>query len=78
MTLYITELPRWKRLPIDDALGTAYLIPFIDETQKLTTAKWRMKSLWHHGELKISVLFRLDGRSVRYMKRVKIIECCEL
>lgn len=78
MELYTTELVRWKRLPLEDALGNAYLVPFIDETRKVTTAKWRMKNLWHHGDLKISVIFRLDGRSVRYMKRVKIIEGCEL
>jgi hypothetical protein len=78
MKLYITELPRWMRLTLEDVRGVTYLVPFRDETRKTTTAKWRMKRLWHHGNLRISVLFRLDGRSIRYMKRVKVIECCEL
>ncbi len=78
MELHITVLPRWVRVSLERASGSTYLVPFVDETRKLTTAKYRMKNLWHHGDLKISVLFRLDGRSVRHMKRVKIIEACEL
>jgi len=76
--LYTTELPRWKRLSAEDVRGVKLVTPFRDETRKITTAKWKMKYGWHHGNLVMSYLFRLDGRSVRYMKRVKIIECCEL
>jgi len=78
MELHTTELPRWVRLPLETVRGKAYLVPFRDETGKTTTARWVMKKIWHHGDLKLEVIFRLDGRSVRYMKRVRIIECCEL
>jgi len=78
MELYTTELFRWKRLPIDEVMGVRISVPFIDETHKYTTAKWRMKEGWYSGGKAIYYLFRLDGRSVRHMKRVKIIEGCEL
>ena len=78
MELYTTELVRWKRMPIEDVLGVRICIPFVDEMRKFTTAKWRMKEGWYKGGKATHYLFRLDGRSVRHMKRVKIIEACEL
>lgn len=49
--------------------------PFRDEYGKLTVAKYKLVGIIE-GNIKDlnNYVFRLDARSVRYMRRVKIIE----
>jgi len=67
--LYEIEFIRWVAVPIDHPWMKR--IPFRDETGKYTVAKWRLKD--YRPVTKIGI-FRLDARSIRYMRRTKIRE----
>lgn len=71
--LKTTELCRY--IQSAELKGTEIRFPFRDEIGKTTVAKYKLVEIL---ESNISVLYnyiwRLDGRSVRHMKRVKIIE----
>ena len=77
-SLYTTELPRWKKFRAKQVRSTVWSVPFIDEHGKLTTARWKFKEGWYVNREPVYYMYRLDGRSIRYMRRVKIIDCCEL
>lgn len=50
-------------------------VPFMDENLKHTTAKYKAIGVDKGGHSDVMIyVWKLDGRSVRYMKRVKIIE----
>lgn len=78
--LYHTRLPRWIAVASSDSrLMTSSLgKSFRDERRKITTAKWKFRYGWHISYEPHMYLFRLDGRSVRYMRRVEIVDCCLL
>jgi len=55
--------------------GSTLCYPYRDETRKITVAKYRLiKILYHHIEDLKNWVYRLDARSIRYMRRVSIIE----
>jgi hypothetical protein len=59
----------------DDYIGKSIRLPFIDEYGKITEAYYKLVKVIA-GPLKnhYNYKFKLDARSVRYMRRVKIIE----
>jgi hypothetical protein len=73
--LFITFLPRWLRVK-DEPPGVKIVHLYRDEYRKVTSAKWKLKHIWSHGNGTFSYLYRLDGRSIRYMRRVVVIDCC--
>jgi hypothetical protein len=73
--LKTTKLFRWLIKGPDSNITPKLLVPFVDETGKLTVARYVLKSIIHSNLIGCdNYLYRLDARSVRYMKRVKIIE----
>lgn len=50
-------------------------INFIDKYGKITVARYKLiEAIEHPKTKKFAYLWKLDGRSVRYMKRKRIIE----
>lgn len=79
MDLKTTLIPRYIRFRLGQYLRPFFTNTFMDETSKQTKARWKADHVWRRpGTLEVHVLYKLDARSVRYMKRVKIVECCEL
>ena len=73
MELKTTELHRY--LQSGECRSRKLLFNFKDEFGKITIAKYYLVWVFTSKVKELdNYIWRLDGRSVRYMKRVKIIE----
>ena len=56
-------------------IGKYLRLSFIDETRKITVAKYKLVKILESNLNDLSNwVYRLDARSIRYMKRCSIIE----
>lgn len=73
MGKYTIEMFRY--LQSGEFHGKKLTIPFRDRYGKTTVAKYKLVDIIeHHVKERNNYIWRLDGRSIRYMQRVKIIE----
>jgi hypothetical protein len=73
--LKTTELHRWLIKGPDFNITPKLRFPFRDETSKITIVKYILKGVIGSNLINCeNYLYRLDARSIRYMRRVKIIE----
>lgn len=73
MELYTTRVFRY--LQSGAFHGKKLIIPYRDEYGKITVAKYKLiKIIEHHVKECNNYLWKLDGRSIRYMRRVKVVE----